>query len=157
MGDRGPFRFLATAMSGQSNQRRQDYWERSPADEESGQYLFQDGGQHAQFRRFRTKLGSPIAIKAMVAKLARLVYRMLRYGMNVWTKERSSTRPNTATYRSNSSSGKLPSWDFKLSKLLQLKARVSGEGNGRLHFAWRGQLFVDESTQNGKMLTEIFN
>jgi transposase len=35
----------------------------------------------AQFRRFRTKLGSPIAIKAMAAKLARLVYRMLRYGM----------------------------------------------------------------------------
>jgi len=35
----------------------------------------------AQFRRLRTKLGSPIAIKAMAAKLARLVYRMLRYGM----------------------------------------------------------------------------
>ncbi len=35
----------------------------------------------AQFRRFRTKLGSPIAIKAMAAKLARLVYRMLRHGM----------------------------------------------------------------------------
>jgi len=28
------------------------------------------------------QLGSPIAIKAMAAKLARLVYRMLRYGMN---------------------------------------------------------------------------
>jgi hypothetical protein len=35
----------------------------------------------AQFRRLRTKLGSPIAIKAMAAKLARLVYRMLRSGM----------------------------------------------------------------------------
>ena len=35
----------------------------------------------AQFRRFRTKLGSPVAIKAMAAKLARLVYRMLRFGM----------------------------------------------------------------------------
>ena len=35
----------------------------------------------AQFRRLRTKLGPPIAIKAMAAKLARLVYRMLRYGM----------------------------------------------------------------------------
>src|SRR6266480_435977 len=35
----------------------------------------------AQFRRLRTRLGSPIAIKAMAAKLARLVYRMLRYGM----------------------------------------------------------------------------
>src|SRR5207302_3320200 len=34
----------------------------------------------AQFRRLRTRLGAPIAIKAMAAKLARLVYRMLRYG-----------------------------------------------------------------------------
>ena len=35
----------------------------------------------AQFRRLRTKLGPPCAIKAMAAKLARLVYRMLRCGM----------------------------------------------------------------------------
>ena len=35
----------------------------------------------AQFRRLRTKLGAPSAIKAMAAKLARLIYRMLRYGM----------------------------------------------------------------------------
>ena len=35
----------------------------------------------AQFRRLRTKLGAPIAIKAMAAKLARLIYRMLRFGM----------------------------------------------------------------------------
>jgi transposase len=35
----------------------------------------------AQFRRLRTKLGAPVAIKPMAAKLARLVYRMLRYGM----------------------------------------------------------------------------
>jgi transposase len=35
----------------------------------------------AQFRRLRTKLGAPRAIKAMAAKLARLVYCMLRYGM----------------------------------------------------------------------------
>lgn len=31
------------------------------------------------------------------------------------------------------------------------------EGNGRRHFASRGQLFVGESPQNEKMLTEIFN
>jgi transposase len=36
----------------------------------------------AQFRRFRSRLGPPVATKAMAAKLARLVYRMLRYGMN---------------------------------------------------------------------------
>src|SRR5216684_2018434 len=35
----------------------------------------------AQFRRFRTRLGAPVAIKAMANKLARLVYRMLCYGM----------------------------------------------------------------------------
>ena len=35
----------------------------------------------AQFRRLRTRLGAPIAIKAMAAKLARLVYRIMRYGM----------------------------------------------------------------------------
>src|SRR6202047_347420 len=35
----------------------------------------------AQFRRLRTKLGAPVAIKAMAAKLARLIYRMLRFGM----------------------------------------------------------------------------
>ena len=35
----------------------------------------------AQFRRLKSRLGPPIAIKAMAAKLARLVYRMLRYGM----------------------------------------------------------------------------
>jgi transposase len=35
----------------------------------------------AQFRRLRAKLDTPIAIKSMAAKLARLVYRMLRFGM----------------------------------------------------------------------------
>jgi hypothetical protein len=35
----------------------------------------------AQSRRLRTKLGSPVAIKALAANLARMVYRMLRYGM----------------------------------------------------------------------------
>jgi transposase len=34
----------------------------------------------AQFRRLRTRLGAPKAITAMAAKLARLVYRMLKYG-----------------------------------------------------------------------------
>ena len=33
-----------------------------------------------QFRRLRTRLGAPKAITAMAAKLARLVYRMLKYG-----------------------------------------------------------------------------
>jgi transposase len=45
MGDRGPFCFLAAALSGQSHQRRQDHWERSAADEQSGQYRLEDRGQ----------------------------------------------------------------------------------------------------------------
>ena len=35
----------------------------------------------AQFRRLRRRLEAPVAIKAMAAKLARLIYRMLRFGM----------------------------------------------------------------------------
>jgi transposase len=35
----------------------------------------------AQFRRLKSRLDTPVAIKAMAAKLARLVYRILRYGM----------------------------------------------------------------------------
>jgi hypothetical protein len=34
----------------------------------------------AQFRRLRSRLGAPKAITAMAAKLARLVYRMLKHG-----------------------------------------------------------------------------
>ena len=36
----------------------------------------------ANYRRFRTSLGAPKAITAMAHKLARLVYRMLKYGQN---------------------------------------------------------------------------
>ena len=34
----------------------------------------------AQYRRLRSKLGAPKAITAMAHKLARLVYRMLKWG-----------------------------------------------------------------------------
>jgi len=34
----------------------------------------------AQYRRLRTRLGAPKAITAMAHRLARLVYRMLKYG-----------------------------------------------------------------------------
>ena len=90
MGDRGPFRFLAVAVSGQSHQREQGHWERAVANQQQGDHRFKDAASTlrlsdtylgAQFRRFRTRLGVPVAIKTMAAKLARLVYRMLRYGM----------------------------------------------------------------------------
>ncbi len=42
--------------------------------------LHSDTYRGALFQRLRTSLGAPVAIKAMAAKLARLMYRMLRYG-----------------------------------------------------------------------------
>jgi hypothetical protein len=85
-----PFCILAAAVSRQSNQRRQNHWQRETTDQESGQYRLANGSQHLTAKQYilgsavspiRTKLGAPVAIKAMAAKLARLVYRMLRYGM----------------------------------------------------------------------------
>ena len=46
----------------------------------AGTLLNSDTYLGAQYRRFRTKLGAPKARKAMAAKLARLVYRLLKYG-----------------------------------------------------------------------------
>jgi transposase len=40
----------------------------------------------AQFRRLRSKLGAPKAITAMAHKLARLIYRMLKYGQDYFDK-----------------------------------------------------------------------
>jgi hypothetical protein len=34
----------------------------------------------AQYRRLRAKLGNPKAVKAMAGKLARIIYRALKYG-----------------------------------------------------------------------------
>ena len=81
------FCFLAAALSGQSDQRRQDHWERSAADEQSGQYHLEVGGHHPTAKQdlsgstvppSEKQTDTPVAIKAMAAKLARLVYRMLR-------------------------------------------------------------------------------
>jgi len=46
MGDRGPFRFLATAVSRQSNQRGQDHRERSAADQQQSNPRPKNGAQH---------------------------------------------------------------------------------------------------------------
>ena len=46
MEDRGPFRFLAAAVSGQSNQRGQDHRERSAANQQPSDHRSKDGGQH---------------------------------------------------------------------------------------------------------------
>jgi transposase len=48
----------------------------------AGTLLNSDTYLGAQYRRLRTKLGSPKARKAMANRLARIVYRMLKYGEN---------------------------------------------------------------------------
>ena len=86
--DGTPFCFLAAAVSRQSDQRRQNQG-RLPTNNRVTNALrmaastlrLRNTYLGAQFRRLRTKLGAPVAIKAMAAKLARLVYRMLRYGI----------------------------------------------------------------------------
>jgi len=83
----------------------------------------------AQFRRLRTKLGAPIAIKAMAAKLARLVYRMLRYGMQFVDRGAKFLRGSTSQPTNQlSQMGKPPSWD---SKILEASASLKPE------FSWR--------------------
>jgi hypothetical protein len=83
----------------------------------------------SQFRRLRTKLGAPVAIKAMAAKLARLVYRMLRYGLQFVDQgaEFYETQHRKLQINYNISSGKPPNWDSKSSKLPQPKGGSSGE------------------------------
>jgi transposase len=46
----------------------------------AGTLLQSDTYLGAQYRRFRTKLGTPKARKAMANKMARIAYRMLKYG-----------------------------------------------------------------------------
>jgi transposase len=46
----------------------------------AGTLLRSDSYLGAQYRRFRTRLGAPKARKAMANKLARIIYRMLKFG-----------------------------------------------------------------------------
>jgi hypothetical protein len=64
----------------------------------------------AQFPRFRTKLGAPVAIKAMAAKLARLVYHMLRYGMKYVDKA-------AATYQAQHRQSQIRHLKWKVARL----------------------------------------
>jgi hypothetical protein len=62
----------------------------------------------AQYRRLRTKLGAPKAITAMAHRLARLVYRMLKYGQRYVDKEQTTTNRSIATNSSSSYARKRP-------------------------------------------------
>jgi hypothetical protein len=70
---RGPLRFLVAAVSGQSHQRQQGLGKRSAAHEQRASIALKMAASTlrasntylgAQFRRFRTNLGAPVAIKA---------------------------------------------------------------------------------------------
>jgi hypothetical protein len=69
-------------VSGQSDYRGQGAPPRHPACREPcGHSLWRSKTYlGAKFRRLRARLGAPKAITAMAHMLARLVYRMLRYG-----------------------------------------------------------------------------
>ena len=94
---------------------REDYWQRSCAHQQRSDPCPQDGGQQSTdepdlsgsaVSPFRTEAEAPVAIKAMAAKLARLVYRMLRYGMAYVDQGVEFSRPHTASYRSTISKEK---------------------------------------------------
>ena len=70
--------------------RSRDHWQRSTRDQQQGECCPENGGQHATDKQhtfgravpsIKRQTGGSSHIKAMAAKLARLVYRMLRYGM----------------------------------------------------------------------------
>jgi hypothetical protein len=63
----------------------------------------------AQYRRLRGKLGAPKAITAMAHKLARLVYRLLRWGHAYVDKGQQYS--DTASNSCNDSSSGPRSWD----------------------------------------------
>jgi hypothetical protein len=75
----------------------------------------------AQFRRFRTRLGAPVAIKAMAAKLARLVYRMLCYGINYVGKGAALYQAQHRQLQIKQLNRKPSAWDINLSEFQRLK------------------------------------
>ena len=62
----------------------------------------------ALYRRLRTKLGAPKAITAMAHRLARLVYRMLKYGQRYVDKGARTTSKGIATNNSTSYARRRP-------------------------------------------------
>jgi hypothetical protein len=98
----------------------------------------------AQFRHLRSRLDTPVAIKAMAAKLARLVYRILRYGMKYVDRGAAFYEAQHRQQQIKHLKSKPPSLDSKSSKFRQLKKPrsssfwrgVSGEtGRRRLYGA----------------------
>ena len=70
----------------------------------------------AQYRRLRTKLGAPKAITAMAHRLARLVYRMLKYGQRCVDKEAESDEQNYRNQQLQSLRKKAAQLGFQLTQ-----------------------------------------
>ena len=95
------------SSSRQSHQRKHNHWKRSAANQQSSQCRFEAGGQQprneSELSRsavpsIPSQAGHPIAIKAMAAKRACPVYRMLRYGtykQDIDRTQREACRPPT--------------------------------------------------------------
>src|SRR5205823_5486327 len=82
----------------------------------------------AQYRRLRTKLGARKAITAMAHRLARLVYRMLKYGQQYVDKALSTTSRETG-YNKSSSSERRPRNSASESHQPRLEFEVSRESH----------------------------
>ena len=87
----------------------------------------------AQYRRLRSKLGAPKAITAMAHRLARLVYRMLKYGQHYIDKGRNTTSKETANNKSRSSQRRPPNSACRSHQLMcePTNQEVSGESSNR--------------------------
>jgi hypothetical protein len=89
MENRGALRFVVGALPRQLYQWRQSACSRDSSCAQPRGTALRLGASTllksqtylgAQYRRLRSKLGAPKAITAMAHRLARLVYRMLKYG-----------------------------------------------------------------------------
>lgn len=69
----------------------------------------------AQDRRLRSRLGAPKAITAMAHRLARFVYRMLKYGQQYVDKGAGTTNEKTASDKSSSSGRRQPNLAYRFS------------------------------------------
>jgi transposase len=105
MENRGAPRFRVRAPLRRPNQRRQSAGPRdSPCAQGRGHRTAAEASTllrsqtyiGVQYRRLRTKLGALKAITAMAHRLARLVYRMPKYGQQYIDKGQNTTSKGTA-------------------------------------------------------------
>jgi hypothetical protein len=88
----------------------------------------------AQYRRLHSKLGAPKAITAMAHRLARLVYRMLKYRQQYVDKGADTTSKRTANNKSSSSQRRRPNsaCTYQHSMPETIHQEVSGGSSSRI-------------------------